>query len=156
MNTTSLVCNICSPLSFHVFWKPSFSKLFGKSQQNTRFLVISLFYYGGSTFLTTNIFALPRVAWQSFFTISLICFCSLHMASKPRTLFTPSILNDRGRLFLQSRLPSSHQRCSVKKLFLKISQDLQENTCARFSLLIKLQAWGILVQVFSCEFFRNF
>ena len=32
------------------------------------------------------------------------------------------------------------QRCSVKKLFLEISQNSQENTCARVSLLLKLQA----------------
>ena len=32
------------------------------------------------------------------------------------------------------------QRCSVKKLFLEISQNLQKNTCARVSFLIKLQA----------------
>ena len=32
------------------------------------------------------------------------------------------------------------QRCSVKKLFREISQNSQENTCARVSLLIKLQA----------------
>ena len=31
------------------------------------------------------------------------------------------------------------QWCSVKKLFLEISQNLQESTCARVSLLIKLQ-----------------
>ena len=30
------------------------------------------------------------------------------------------------------------RRCSVKKLFLKISQNSQENTCARVSFLIKL------------------
>ena len=32
------------------------------------------------------------------------------------------------------------QRCSVKKVFLEISQNSQENTCARVSFLIKLQA----------------
>ena len=32
------------------------------------------------------------------------------------------------------------QRCSVKKLVLEISQNLQENTCCRVSLLLKLQA----------------
>ena len=35
------------------------------------------------------------------------------------------------------------QRCSVKKVFLEISQNLQENTCAIVSFLIKLQAWGL-------------
>ena len=51
------------------------------------------------------------------------------------------------------------QRCSVKKLFLETSQNSQENTCARVSFLIKLQASGpnfmkkeTLIQVFSCEF----
>ena len=35
------------------------------------------------------------------------------------------------------------RRCSVKKMFLKISQNSQENTCARVSLLIKFQAWDL-------------
>ena len=45
------------------------------------------------------------------------------------------------------------QTCSVKKVFLEISQNSQENTCARVSFLIKLQALGkkeTLAQVFSC------
>ena len=33
------------------------------------------------------------------------------------------------------------RKCSVKKVFLKISQNSQENTCARLSFLIKLQAF---------------
>ena len=56
---------------------------------------------------------------------------------------------------------SSHQRCSIKKVFLKISQNLQENTCARVSFLIKLQASvchfikkETLALLFSCEFFE--
>ena len=49
------------------------------------------------------------------------------------------------------------QRCFVKKVFFKISQNSQENTCARVSFLIKLQACNFikketLAQVFSCEF----
>ena len=64
---------------------------------------------------------------------------------------------------------SSHQRSSVKKVFLEISQSSQENTCARGSVLIKLQSTGSqqstvicnqqstgliksLAQVFSFEF----
>ena len=35
------------------------------------------------------------------------------------------------------------QRCSVKKVFLEISQSSQENTCARVSFLVKWQAWGL-------------
>ena len=46
----------------------------------------------------------------------------------------------------------------MKKVFLEISQNSQENTCARVSFLIKLQAScnfikkETLAQVFSCEF----
>ena len=35
------------------------------------------------------------------------------------------------------------QRCSVEKVFLEISQNSQENTCARVFFLIKLQASGL-------------
>ena len=34
------------------------------------------------------------------------------------------------------------QMCSVKKVFLEISQNSQENICNRVSFLTKLQAWG--------------
>ena len=35
------------------------------------------------------------------------------------------------------------QRCSVKKVFLEISKNSHENTCARISFLVKLQASGL-------------
>ena len=43
-----------------------------------------------------------------------------------------------------------------KKVFLEISQNSQENTCAKVSLLIKLQAIKkvALAQVLSCEFYE--
>ena len=46
------------------------------------------------------------------------------------------------------------QKCSVKKMLLKITQKSQENKCARVSFLIKLQAWGFC----KCAFLwmRNF
>ena len=54
---------------------------------------------------------------------------------------------------------SSHRRCSAKKVFLEISQNSQEKTCARVSFLInsRLQACNFikketLAMVFSCEF----
>ena len=34
-------------------------------------------------------------------------------------------------------------RCSLKKVFLQISQNSRENTCARVSFLIKLQALSL-------------
>ena len=37
------------------------------------------------------------------------------------------------------------QRCSVIKVFLEISQNSQENTCAKVSFLIKLQTDGVFL-----------
>ena len=42
------------------------------------------------------------------------------------------------------------QRCSVKKVLLEISQNSQENTCARFRPATLLKK--TLAQVFPCEF----
>ena len=63
------------------------------------------------------------------------------------------------------RIEAVAQRCSVKKVFLEIWQNSQENTCARVSFLIKLQALACnviknetLAQTLSCEFreiFKN-
>ena len=38
----------------------------------------------------------------------------------------------------QSKRKAVAQRCSVKKVFLEISQNAQENTCARVSLSLQL------------------
>ena len=51
------------------------------------------------------------------------------------------------------------RRCPVKKVFLKIFQNSQENTCARAFFLIKLQAFikkETLARLFSCEFWEIF
>ena len=48
------------------------------------------------------------------------------------------------------------QRCSVKKVFLRNSQNSQENTCARLSLLIKLQANFIKKETLARVFPVNF
>ena len=50
---------------------------------------------------------------------------------------------------------SKHWRCSVKQMFLEISQNSYENTCVRVSFLIKLQN-ETLAQLFSCEFCEIF
>ena len=70
----------------------------------------------------------------------------------PKSLRTLSLQNTSRRLLLYfekyhprrfkniSQFRSSRQRCSINTVFLKISQNSQENTCARVSFLIKLQA----------------
>ena len=82
---------------------------------------------------------------------------SLFEMWRPATLFKrePSI-----GVFLWILLPVSSyteaiaQRCSAKKVFLEILQNSQENTSARVSFLIKLQASEAfsIFQLFSCEF----
>ena len=44
------------------------------------------------------------------------------------------------KMYLTNR--SGHQKCSIKMVFLKIHKYSQENTCARNSFVIKLQASG--------------
>ena len=46
-------------------------------------------------------------------------------------------------IFFYKTTEAVAQRCSVKKVFLEISQNSQENTCARISFLIKVQASGL-------------
>ena len=62
-----------------------------------------------------------------------------------------------------TNLRSSHQRCSVKKVFLEILQNSQEKTCASVSFLIALQAsvgCRLWCRCFCCRLwcriFRNF
>ena len=66
--------------------------------------------------------------------------------------FNPSCQIQKQLLFQGSHLRSSHNRCSVKKMFLEISQNSHESTCARVSFLIKFIKKETLVQVLSCEF----
>ena len=63
------------------------------------------------------------------------------------------------------QLPEGVLRCSIRKVFLKIPKNSQENTCTIVSFLMKLQASacnfikkGILARVYSvrfCEIFKN-
>ena len=56
----------------------------------------------------------------------------------------------KGRL-----LRSGHQRCSVKKMFLEISQNSQENTCARDSFLKKLQGYCNFIKKEALAYFEE-
>ena len=55
------------------------------------------------------------------------------------------------REYVTANSRSSPGGVLYEKVFLEISQNLQENTCSRVSFLIKLQVWGSK-QMFSCEF----
>ena len=56
---------------------------------------------------------------------------------------------------VKNTVRSSHRRFSTKKMFLKNSQDSQENTCVGASLLIKLQASGDYKLFFISNTFIN-
>ena len=62
-------------------------------------------------------------------------FLNLYFAEKYHVLRK---FHEYGALFTGAVV----QRCSVNKVFLEISQNSQENTCARVSFFIKLQASG--------------
>ena len=47
------------------------------------------------------------------------------------------------------------QRCSVKKVSLKISKKSQENDCPKLSFRIKLQAWGVFYRTPSRDKFLD-
>ena len=64
----------------------------------------------------------------------------LYLDESTGVLTTSALLDYERVPSYNVRFRSSHQRCSVKKVFLEISENLQENTCARVSFLIKLQS----------------
>ena len=59
-----------------------------------------------------------------------------------------------SHIFHLLSLRSSHQRCSLRKGFLKIQQNLQKKACTIISFLLRSQAWGL--QVCFCEFCEIF
>ena len=88
----------------------------------------------------------------SFFSALLFLFCSrwsVHFCWADLKIFIKKLLSQGyevwGFKFFAIKWSSEAvaQRCSVKKVLLEISQNSQENTCARVSFLIKLQASGL-------------
>ena len=71
--------------------------------------------------------------------------------SRLLTLRTPLLLDSRGSTLVVcvDHYKAVARRRSVKKVFLKIAQNTQENTCAGVSLLIKLWSiqWIFLITV---------
>ena len=65
-------------------------------------------------------------------------------------------LHMRFHFMISSSAEAVVRKCSVKKLFLKISQNSHENTCVRVSFLIKLQAetWRRCFPVNFAKFLR--
>ena len=65
----------------------------------------------------------------------------MHLLEKKHSQIEPS--SELAKMHSEPHLLSTEaviQRRSVKKVFLEISQNSQENTCAKVAFLIKLQA----------------
>ena len=76
-----------------------------------------------------------------------------HLIMNPRFFhcFSMSIIQDK-----QEFIRGSHQKCSVKLVFLEISHNSHENTFARVSFLIKLQAlWHRCLFMNFAKFLRT-
>ena len=101
----------------------------------SRYLVV--IYISEGTFLKF----LKRTNIRKKFKLSL----QFYRASQIEILCHENSETDNSRnLMEQQQLEAVARSCSVKKVLLKISQNSQENTCARDSFLIKLQAYAKL------------
>ena len=85
---------------------------------------------------TTGAFQISQT--EMFFSKILQDFISLSWyqipSSRSKLKNSPRLIFYCTHVFLLERFKSSHRRCSIKKLFLKISQYSQKNTCVGVSL----------------------
>ena len=90
-------------------------------------------HYWSNPYRKTSFFCAVSLIEQAFF-----FFFSCWSATKKY-----QFLSAHGERNFMASWEVVVRRCSVKKMFLEISQNSQENTCACVSLLIKLQASGL-------------
>ena len=93
------------------------------------------------------------------FAYGLVTFYSRYKLSFTVYLSIPALITGFHKILQPLYSEAVVQRCSVKNVFWEISQNSQENTCARVSFLIKLQACNLIkketvAQVFSFEFWE--
>ena len=82
---------------------------------------------------------------RSLFSVTAIFLCPVFGGSSTKIFKFPLLkacqlfgMSAIGRFHCSSHFRSSHRRCSIKKVLLKISQNSQENACARVSFLNKV------------------
>ena len=100
-----------------------------------KFLALTSYLLARITLTLMSSFAIPVVFKKSIFrnlTYVLIETSSCHLHS-----CLHYVSYQKNRLFYVEITEAVVQRCSIKKVFLGISQNSQENTCARDSFLIK-------------------
>ena len=120
------------------FYKKSILKYFVNSVSNVPYIV----------FLTPSQAYLLKSLLINLMTQSILQTHHLYSTKRNMPFRFLSVWNTRGgfvrntNAFYSDQVcyRSSHQKCSIKKLFLKILQYSQENICVGVSFLIKLQA----------------
>ena len=90
---------------------------------------------------------LPRKKWYTWTVLLSLVFLAKEYSSEVfQTQLAVSLFNKVAVKKL--KVETVAQRCSVKKVFLKILQNSQENAYARVSFSIKLQAEGKSLQLY--------
>ena len=84
---------------------------------------------------------------RKIFTLVSFCFCFIFSSNRKCKMVAKfsglgTVFPSKSRIVLRYSNAVT-QRCSVKEVILKISQNSQKNTCARVSFLTKLQGSGL-------------
>ena len=108
------------------------------------FLKVSPFHFISISLL----FSFFSSSLLAFWSVLLTCFTYLKMKWQ---IYVGWLLCNVIILIFRS----SHQSCSIKKMFLEVSQNSQENICARVSFLIKKRLWHRCFPTNFAKFLRT-
>ena len=95
-----------------------------------------------------------NLKWSQFKLKETIIFTVYHFYKVTSLVFSSCIITAKKLLHITVR-EAVVRRCSAVKVFLESSQNSQENTCARASFLIKLQARKHLCQGLQLYYKRD-
>ena len=91
---------------------------------------------------------LMRLKLRFFYRIEVFNLMRSHQSSRNSQISHFRVKYEVGILFIRAireklakKTETVAQRCSVKKVFLEISQNLQESTCTRVSFFLSLQLY---------------
>ena len=102
----------------------------------------------------TKLWGKGNLNWSQFKLKETIIFTAYHFYKVTSLVFSSRIITAKKLLHITVR-EAVVRRCSVEKVFLESSQNSQENTCARVSFLIKLQARKHLCQGLQLYYKRD-
>ena len=119
--------NICSSSNYHIFSNALLK--FIRTNETIIFDINNILRLGFSKFHEHKF----RQGFKD--TLNSLCSCGIEAETTTRNFLICHLYNSIRATFMVEAVA---QRCSVKKVFLKILQNSQEITCARASFLIKL------------------